>query len=309
MAKEEKTPSFYDVFQIGIELEGEFKNNPENGLLDMWNIGIDNTIEEQHKGYCNELRTGVIASEREEWDYLNDLQGLLKDCSNQNFAYKNSTAGTHIHFSFRNKSGLEDEDLFVFDTLDFEKYFFKRYFSRFTRKKFLNRVRHKYCRATLWFNMRQMPSKRIVSKSGSGIFNIEETVKVKVGSDNKYLWITMYGIQDNKGAEIRIYPHIQSVAGLKAVLNFTKNILISYLFLKKTQKRLKELALFHDEVINHELNPDKLNEFEKIALSRLKNYTDEGLFHKNVCGDTKFMLVNLFKRKRKAFEPLTDPLF
>ena len=298
MIKKKASPSFFDVFKIGIELEGEFKRNPIN-YLNNWEVDCDSSINNQNDGYDNELRTGIIKTEEKERIYLEDLRSLIQDADNKYFAYNNPSCGTHIHFSFNDSYILEDKDLYVFDTMDFEKYFFSRYFSRFKLNKFVQRVHNHYASPTLWFRLANTPSKRIISNQGSKVYTAENSIKRK-HEKGKHLWLTMYGVHSGMGAELRIFPHIQSVAGLKAVLGFTKKVLLSYLAMKKTQNRLKELKTYREEICKCVIIPSKLNEFEKIVLARLRanggSLTDE-----YACGDVRLMLASLYKKRRKAF--------
>ena len=304
MKEQVSTSSFFDIFRLGVELEGEFKSNPEE-YLNEWEVDQDDSICCHHDGYDNELRTGLIENIKDEKRYLQDLEKMVEDEDNKNFAYKNNSCGTHVHFSFKKDYGHGDDNLYVFDTVDFAKYFFKRYFARFKHEKFINRPRNSYSQSTVWLDLNNSPSKRVLNKKGREMYSLEDSVKMKAGSQQKFLWLTMYGIADEKGAELRIFPYIQSIAGLKAVLNFTKSVLLSYFLMKKTQQRLEDINIFHDQLQKSELIPEKLNEFEKIALSRLSaslKGCEDGLFDDKACGDTKIMLANLFKRKKKAFK-------
>ena len=154
---------FYDLFQIGVEIEGSFlKDSNEietasDGYFSDDNGGLkeDGSLSEVGEGYCHELVTPIIATETDENEFLSaikSLQGKLSDY--EGFAYVNSSAGTHIHLDFNPRAteklkelGYKDEIsqdllLYLFDSVEFEKFFFAEYFKSFRLQKFWKRLQN-----------------------------------------------------------------------------------------------------------------------------------------------------------------------
>jgi hypothetical protein len=286
--------NFYKTFKIGIELEGEFKNltSPNSELH--WIITADASLEEKNGGETYELISKIVSNEEQEKKMLEDLKKIVGE--ERTFAYENNTCGTHIHFSFQNEK-YKNPDLFLYDTLDFEVYFLSKFLKKFTRPKYKNRLFCHYAGTTL--GSEGIEQKKVLRKKASLTFSTS-----KKNINKKFVWLSVHQVYINRGAEIRIYPNIVTINGLKEVISFTKFILLDYLEKAKTKKVIERLRLFEKTVCKKELIVENLNDLEKIAIRSLQ--IDRSFNRPNcekfLSGDEKLILTSLFLRKKTAFK-------
>lgn len=274
---------FYKTFKIGIEIEGEFFKKPS---LNYWEVGSDNSIVlKNSNNFANELRSIVISNEKEEEVVFKDLSNLKEEKTSfgkKIFSVKNNSCGTHIHFSFQSEKN--DNDLYIFDTIEFERYFMKRYNSFFKNTKFVKRIFNEYCKpfSDLEKGERQYR-----------VLNIEK----KKANRDKYVWLNSRTIHDGTGFEIRIFPHVQTVVGIKQIVEFTKSILLSYFNLKKTQQDLEYIRLYFKNY-NSRLNYDKLSINKRII------YDSMPTMSRNNCtsGDAMIIMGKWMKQSPKIME-------
>lgn len=311
-------PGFYDIFKIGIEIEGEFYYERESIEDKLFHLrcsedGSLNATKFDEENLA-ELKSGVIQSANEEESIYRDLSRLIPREKNI-FAVQNTSCGTHIHFSFKSGHGFTDDDLYVFDTKDFEVYFFKKYMQYFTRKKFFDRIggTH-FAKQTLWFSpaknakAQKLGKKMIVKKNQNGVHTIATTIKTKKES-TRYFWFNTCAILNGYGAEIRVYPHMQSVNGVKEVIDFTKYVLFSYFKMKKTERILSQIRHYKNLKGKYCIDFDKLNEFEQIVASEMglskyienKNESRYPSYSEIPRGDVRLLIGKLYESKSKAF--------
>lgn len=293
--KAEILNKFYSIFQIGIEVEGSFLFNRDElqdrmAHCEVVDDGSVNSVNDG--GYEHEIRSEIISSTTKEKIFLDGLENI-SDMYNEDkiFAYRNKSAGTHIHFDFNDRfksGGATSYSLLAFDSLEFERYFFREYFKRFNKSKFSDRLSNSYCRPYL-------RDVRNDNRLNSALVNVEDS---KANRD-RYYWLNTQCLSGGKGIELRIFPYLQTVDGVQEVINFTKEVLYKYWEKPKVQRRAKLIENYYANVASRTLNLRKLNEYEKILLHAL-NITDRNpLKHSS---DSIEFLMDLFAKKPSAFE-------
>ena len=265
--------SFYDVFKIGVEIEGEFVE--DYGTIKErtkhFEVAEDSSLRNQFGGNLFELRSNIIDSEEKEKELLEGLLNIEKvvEEGRKQFAYSNRTAGTHFHFSFSEKykenlkelyllGANKDYYLYLFDSIDFEKYFFERYFRTFNLSKFWERLNSEFCQSFIKY-----------SRGCSGLFvgndvNLVEIENIKGGSCSRYKWLNNECLSEGEGLEIRIFPHLITEKGVKDVFNFVKEVLIAYLVKKKTQLLFDDIYFFFENKNKFNLEVKNLRKYDKV---------------------------------------------
>ena len=306
-AKKDKL-SFYDVFKIGIEVEGEFLksvNELSPILENNFEIINDSSIENRKGGNCYELKSKIIKNKVDEnkiFEIFKKLETELEERGLKQFAYSNRTAGTHIHFSFTDdyKEKLKDLEgrdkdnyLYIFDSIDFEKYFFQRYFNNFRLKKYWDRINNRYCRTFLQFD-----SSRNATSGKPLIENLNEVETIKGGRRERYHWLNNDCLREGEGMEIRIYPHLITQKGVVDIINFTKDVLKGYLVKKKNEKKLEGIYEFFKIKNQYRINDSDLKKYDKVLYYSLniENRNDE-----NLSMDMIEFYNYLFKKNKKCF--------
>ncbi len=267
--RKDSMKKFYDVFKIGLEIEGEFFDSKEsmreltgNYLGRKADVTRDGSLNSNFSGHCHEIVTPVIHSAVEEKAFLHAMKKISHKTEDGNvaFAYANKSAGTHIHVSFSEKFmsefkknyGMEYGENFlrIFDSVEFEKLFFKRYFATFRLEKFWHRLQNRYCGSFL-----TATSDRIVDDS---LVVIE---KKKGESETRYVWLNYECLPEGQGFEIRIFPHLQTASGIKKVIAFTQKVLLEYMSKGDTKKRFDTVADFYKSKI---VDVTKLSTMERM---------------------------------------------
>jgi hypothetical protein len=231
---------FFSLFQIGLEIEGEFYYNAgeisykSGSYFNSGNIVPDASVYPQDgTGNTFELNSPIIQSLTEETIFISALNNITHKRFG-GFASKNNTAGTHIHLDFRPTSTLaytlsakgfhpeseilNQELLRVFNSVEFEKFFFNRYFEEFKTKKFYVRPGNSYCKAFLKrFGFLSMAQDMV-----------PEEIEMEKARAGKYKWLNFKSLERGMGIEFRIFPYLTTVAGVKQVIDFTQSVVMEY---------------------------------------------------------------------------------
>ena len=248
---ENKKKAFYTMFQIGIEVEGEFFFDRED--IDMKSSGYfsedeetmhgDGSLSARNGGTCVELVTPIIRGIKDEKEFIGALESISKGSGKRRvFAYNNPSAGTHVHVDFsplfykklRKEIGYGENNLLriygennllrIFDSLEFERYFFREYFRAFKLPKFWDRLSNSYCKSFITAS----PERKVAVENWSSIENRKE------GND-RYRWLNMQSLDDDTGIEFRIFPCIQTARGMEKVISFMQKVLLTYIEKKKKE--------------------------------------------------------------------------
>jgi hypothetical protein len=291
MKKGKKSVEFYDVMQFGLELEGAFwksrGNFDGNGIF---TSKIDGSVNDAGDGYGYEIVSGIIKNKEQEEEIYTFLESISKDTTingetGKAFADRNATAGTHIHIGLQ--AGT-DEDLVIFDSAEFEEFFFLRYFSAFNLQKFAKRLRNSYCQRT-FLDVRDLPS-----------------IEDKKSNGGRYWWLNVReSLNSEKGIEFRIFPFLISSAGVREVVAFTQNIVMEYWNRPKTAQKVEKVRKYNAEIKGRRVNIKKLNDFEKIVYNALK-LNRGGVFFSMDCIE---FLVGLYEKKPSAFQAVDKEIF
>ena len=301
MKKQEKT--FYDIFNIGMEIEMETKRIALQEATNSPYIKVDSdgSLRPQHQGLLLEITNkNIIKSDEEEKLFINGMKEHFKEWESTEkvpiFAHQNPTCGTHIHFSFKK---LKEPMLYVFDTLAFEKFFFIQYAKTFNSQKFLSRLHSEYCQLP-WFKDEQNDEKStnvneirdFLDKTTIIHFN-EEKSKL---SQERYRWLNTLSIKNNTGLEIRIFPHLQTYTGIQQVFDFCKKTILHFYLKPETQQRFLLLKAYETRFKDKKINYKELNELKKIAFSLLKlNRIGTNQFEPT--GEVRILIANWFQQQ------------
>lgn len=246
--KKDRKKRFYELFQIGIEIEGEFFQDEHrmesvtSRYFDSNNGTIKNDGSLSRKrdgGNMLELNSPIIKTEEDEEEFLlamKQISTVKKRASGplDVFAWANETAGTHFHVDW-NKKGIQkyikehgvdtgyrvgtSQYLRIFDSVEFEQYFFKRYFESFHLKKFWTRLSNNYCQSFL------TPKKTEDGVDATSLTEVEQ----KKYERGKYAWLNLQCLSSNMGIEFRIFPYVTSVQGVKELISFVQSVMLEYL--------------------------------------------------------------------------------
>lgn len=296
--KEEALRKFYDFFQVGLEVEGSFLNmqssvseafevsgsNDENGATRTTGDGSVSDVSGSH--WTGEVQGRILRSDEDEARWLSAFDTLSEEYEGRKiFALRNPTAGTHIHVDVK-RGSEKTEAMLAFDSVDFEKYFFLEYFKAFNSQKFAQRLNNRYCARFFLGNDVSLPY-------------IEE----RKGSRERYRWLNTECITEGQGIEVRVFPYLQTVEGLREVLSFTKTVFLRYYLLPKTQKRVRDIQSFVEKCGGlsrgfFRVDVRKLNHFEKTLFDVLKVERSELRLQS---AETFEFLCELYKAKPSAF--------
>lgn len=301
-----KKKEFFKDFQIGVEVEGEYFLNridvegESNGYFseEEETLKGDGSLSGGNGGHTMELVTPIIRSFTEEKEFIDALTAIsvpVKDYGKV-FAYHNTTAGTHIHLdfsddfrkNFEKKFGMEYDDDFLrlFDSVEFEKLFFRRYFETFRLKKFWDRLQNTYCKSFL-----TATDDRIVDDSWSVI------ERQKAGS-GRYKWLNYECLGEGEGIEFRIFPHLQTAKGMTKVISFTQRVLMEYLAKHGTKENF---AIIRDFYRTKPFDYLKLSDrdrviYEAFRIDNILRYTSSGSSARPSFDVMKF--VSTIKKKK-----------
>ncbi len=255
--RQETKEQFYSLFQIGVEVEGEYVLDADgieiksDGYFDSdeGSLKTDGSLNGSGEGECLELVTPVIDTKSGEEKFLSAMKKISsKRVDYTAFAYPNDSAGTHIHLDFGPSADEElkklgwDESfkkqffLYLFDSVEFERFFFAEYFRAFKLRKFWKRLQNRYCRTFI------QPYNDTSLNADTSLSDIEQN---KAGRD-RYRWINYECLSSGKGIEFRIFPYVQTVEGLSEVIEFTQATVLRYWKKKATKKNLKNIKRYFD---------------------------------------------------------------
>ncbi len=294
ITKDEAIKKFYNTFQIGVEIEGSFlmdEDDLNDEIGDFVEIVDDGSVESCAEGGTEkELRSPIITNEAEEKRLMTCLDKISSDYNGDRiFAYRNKTAGTHIHIDLKNQvNEFTSRTLIAFDSLEFERFFFREYFKTFNKSKFADRLRNRYCRPFL-------QDVQIDNCLHSTLTRVEEIKR----SRDRYYWINTECLMSGKGIELRIFPYLQTTNGVQEVVNFTKKVLMAYWSKPKVQRRAKMIQTYFEVLASRNINMRKLNEYEKILMNSL-SINGRSPFRQS--SDSIEFLMDLYKKKPTAFE-------
>lgn len=273
--KEAVKPDFYDIFQFGPEFEMEI---PYNGTSKRDNINVDlvtfigdSSIERKHPDSetCELIAHRPIRTKEEEEKFLVRMQAFLPNFTSASgeevFAHFNKSAGTHFHWSFKN---MPDSLLFVYDTIEFQKYFFMRYLETFKSEKFLSRIKYRYCLAPNLAGQEGKPaSSHEVKKSLRDLSVIPFISEYQITGRRR--WLNTQSIQEKTGIEIRLFPFLQTHAGVKQTWDFMKDVILDFYLKPETQLRIELLKAFDQLGITTDASEDRVKMQSKIAYKKL----------------------------------------
>lgn len=245
-------PDFYDIFQFGPEFEMEIPYNGtsirENRNVDLLTFISDSSIERKNTDSetCELIAERPIRTKTEEAKFLATMQVLLpnfKSASGEEvFAHFNVSAGTHFHWSFKDQP---DSLLFVYDTIEFQKYFFMRYLETFKSEKFLSRIKYPYCLAPNLAGQEGKPaSPNEVKKSLRDLSVVPFISEYQVAGRRR--WLNTQSIQEKTGLEIRLFPFLQTHAGVKQTWDFMKDVILDFYLKPETQLKIQLLKAFDE---------------------------------------------------------------
>ena len=316
---------FYDVFRIGLELEGEFINEPnEEGYQEFFRVASDGSLDHQgyeERGHLMELEGSIIEEETQQKRFINFFKKLEvpvgEDGRYKQFALNNNTAGTHLHFSFKRGyiekilNGVDTQEKFgvssmtmykyyhlIFDGVDFERYFFRRYFNCFKLSKFWDRLGNNYCKP---FSDRETNRKADIRD-----FNLYNIERKKGGRRDKYQWLNTLSLANGEGVEIRIFPYLVTAGGIEDVIEFSKDVLKGFLVQKATKRKIRLIERFFEIKKNYKFNENFLRKYDRALLT---SFTANSGVDFNRPSITKLSIdliefyCYLFDNNKKAFEP------
>jgi len=291
----EKKKKFYDTFQIGLEIEGSFlkgrrevDNAKTHSGQDLTSDGSIQSISEGGNNF--EIRSQIIKTEDSESKFIEFMNAISKEHNKETiFAYRNKSCGTHVHFSLKDGDINKQNRLRVFDSIDFERYFFERYLKTFKLQKFSERLsNNRYCRLFV---------KDLAPNSVPNQYGLAE-VELEKGSRDRYYWLNVESLMQGKGMEIRIFPYLQTSNGVQEIINFTKQVIMEYWNKPSVQRKADLIERYYNELAGKRIVTDKLNAYEQVLYKVLYIERSE-LKHS---ADTIVFLMELFKQKPSAFE-------
>jgi hypothetical protein len=224
-----KTGKFLLIDKIGFELENEFLIDPRGVGADFHyftNSGdgsLRNTSEEYTEDGDNlalrELQSVPVPVS----ELPNVLQELEKLCPNKKSdriaSINNKTCGTHVHISLKKKDRYE-----AMQTWRFYKTFLDAYAKRFNLPKYSLRLTNEYCmpysnQLDFWFATEKQRRSR---------------------SKNDYRRKVLNFCQNLHGTmEIRVFPQLTTISGIKEVLDFVVEFVTNYELTKKEVRMIK----------------------------------------------------------------------
>jgi len=290
---------FYDEYQIGVEIEGEFFLSPSELFEDGYPRGIgdvvgDGSIYPQNDGHLFEINSSLIHCKDIENDFIASLRGMSRKGKDTSpFAMSNNTAGTHVHLdinrgralSFLSKYGLPSTIPYSFylrflDSMEFEKFFFGEYFKYFKMKKFWERLSNNYCRA-------------FIKRSGLVAMG-EDTKPEEVECDKlslgKYKWLNFQSLKQKMGIEFRIFPYLTTAKGVQNVIDFTQYVVMKYMEQYATREKL---------MVIHNVLGENISLSAEIANSMASEYFGRGYVDMGSISYDAMVLIDAKKKLEK----------
>lgn len=305
--RESKKLEFFKAFKMGVEVEGEFILNASDieeysdGYFNEGNATLkeDGSLRTRNEGYTYELVTKIIRNLGQETKFLNALSSIeikKRGTEMKAFSFPNESAGTHVHIdfskafkdSFKDVYGVAytDDMLSIFNSADFERFFFAEYFKAFRLQKYWKRLQNSYCGAFL-----SASGDKVVADS---LGSIEQKKREKRGE--RYAWLNMRSVHEGKGLEFRIFPDIQTADGMGDVLSFIQRVLLAWLKKKATKKNFEVIAKYMNGRRATLPEESKLGDFEAIVASGLDLYRYERTdFRKWASFDVMSVAVKMLK--------------
>lgn len=295
--------TFYEIFKMGIEIELEVPEDRIEKYKNMSNEEIQN-VEIVNDGSlnrtkndttCKELRCRIpIRTEEKEKEFFTKMKEILPEFKSTNgediFAHYNKSCGTHYHFSFKNRS---DEFLYIYDCIDFEKFFYSEYMKEFKSEKFLSRINTNYCKNTALRSAKgeeTKPRQILNDLQKIGIMEYEQESKEASG---RYRWLNMVSVVEGTGVEIRIFPFLQTYSGVEKVTEFFKRVVIDYYNKPSTQEKLALLEIYEKQIKINEFKIHKLNTIKRM----IYNATTEGRNKNQYTGELRMLLVKWIQKQ------------
>lgn len=285
---------FYKHFRFGMEYEMEISNLTELDLNKPTLLKFihDGSIQQTKKDTtCIELITAMpLASQKQENQFFSDMKTVLPNFKSKNgediFSYYNTSAGTHYHFSFKNH---DDSILSIFDCIDFEKFFFNKYMEEFKSEKFLSRINTNYCKTNNLKSAEGMNTQPYKIKRDLNKLNL---VSYQQSYEGRYRWLNMQSVREGTGAEIRLFPFLQTHEGVAKVTNFMKSLLMEYYFLPSTQEKIKLIEIYNNNVVNNNFKINKLNDLKRIVYDTIMlQYLNSNSENRHITGEIQMLFA------------------
>ncbi len=302
----ETKKEFYSKFQIGVEIEGEFFKSRDkavsvtSGYFD-GQIVEDSSIYHQASGHLYEINSPLIDSPLKEYKFIQNM-GLLALEGKPFFAFRNNTAGTHVHFDFNNKNSdwfyskykipklrgiTVSEYLRFLDSVEFEKYFFRKYFEFFKMKKFWGRLSNNYCKAFLRRN---------------GLVSLDEnTAPIDIEADKaqtgKYKWLNFNSLQRDMGIEFRIFPYLTTKVGIKNVIEFTQVVVMSYIEENGSHEKFMELFKLFKMAVDRNSNELPFDQLTEDGRKKAYDFFKSPYVSISLCSYDGAVFFNSLKKK------------
>ncbi len=268
---------FYKHFKFGMEFEMETTPEAHTNIgsmsYSMLNFINDGSIKCTKRNTLaielisrNPIKTAI--EETQFFEEMERVVGSFKSESDEDiFAYRNPSCGTHFHWSFK---GKDDKFLYIFDCIDFEKFFFTKYMDTFKSEKFLSRINTKYCMAR---NLKSAEGNNTKPHKIKADLNRLSLIDFQHETNGeRYRWLNMKSVQEGTGAEVRVFPFLQTYAGAKQTTKFMQEVIYEYYMLPKTQEKLELIEIYEKYIQNEEFKINKLSELKKIVYSVITQY-------------------------------------
>lgn len=274
--------SFYKHFKFGIELEMETRLNPmldsllNNKFPRPTNLKFisDGSLRQTNpNGFLTELISkNPIKSQEQEKEFFTDMKEVLptfKSASGEDiFSLYNTSASTHFHFSFQKKS---DDILWIFDCIEFEQFFFKKYMTTFKSEKFLDRINSKFCKAPSLRSADGMEKTPHKIRQDLNKIDLSEYSNEERKTEGRYRWLNMKSVADGTGAEIRVFPFLQTYSGVAITTKFMQDLIMEYYLKPSTKEKLKLIEIYEKHIKTKQIKISKLNNLKKIIYTVLNN--------------------------------------
>jgi len=311
----EKT--FYDIFKFGMEFEMETPNTNCDAIESNQNSPQDALILFVHDGSISRKKSDTttvelisripLKTQEEENTFFAEMKTALPDFKSSNgvdiFAHENKSAGTHFHWSFKD---APDEDLWVFDTMAFEKFFFTAYMNEFRSQKFMERINSNYCKAPMLTSAIGIGTRRSDILKNISEFDMDKYIH-EYSVVGRYRWLNMKSIVENTGAEIRVFPFIQTHKGAKQVAEFFKKTILEFYLKEETQQTLKLIHFYNAKIAQQEIIYSKLNSQKKMIYALLRTMIDRpiengqvgggGVPDNLICGEFRILMAKWVKKQ------------
>lgn len=273
--------NFYKHFKFGIEIEMEV---PSDRARAMDNIegqtSTETLLKFVHDGSLHQTKPDTILTELiskrpiktmlEQQKFFSQLKETLPEFDSSTgekiFSYYNTTASTHFHWSFQE---LPDSMLWIFDCIEFEKFFIRKYLTTFKSEKFLQRIGNRFCATPYIKNDSKTELKATKVIQDLNKISIRDYADEENKADGRYRWLNMKSVLEGTGAEIRLFPFLQTYAGVEKTTEFMQNTLLEYYLLPSTQQKLKLIEIYEAHIKTNQLKVHKLNDLKKMVYDLL----------------------------------------